>query len=170
MLFPILGFVLGVFLLVVTISIYQGGSLLKSLPLIGKLMGSLLFLGGNSLISLAAILGLAGYWNLFNGSDLKLARIILLLIGLAMSSWSLLEVVEDDSPLGKLKSLASPEKLAIFLTGISIITLFSLFLVAFLTAIAAVMPLCTIFPLPLECGALFHQNNIPLNILQSIVI
>ena len=131
MLFPILGFVLGVFLLVVTISIYQGGSLLKSLPLIGKLMGSLLFLGGNSLISLAAILGLAGYWNLFNGSDLKLARIILLLIGLAMSSWSLLEVVEDDSPLGKLKSLASPEKLAIFLTGISIIILFSLFLVAF---------------------------------------
>ena len=108
MLFPILGFVLGVFLLVVTISIYQGGSLLKSLPLIGKLMGSLLFLGGNSLISLAAILGLAGYWNLFNGSDLKLARIILLLIGLAMSSCSLLEVVEDDSPLGKLKSLASP--------------------------------------------------------------
>ena len=131
MLFPILGFVLGVFLLVVTISIYQGGSLLKSLPLIGKLMGSLLFLGGDSLISLAAILGLAGYWNLFNGSDLKLARIILLLIGLAMSSCSLLEVVEDDSPLGKLKSLASPEKLAIFLTGISVITLFSIFLVAF---------------------------------------
>jgi hypothetical protein len=131
MLFPILGFVLGVFLLVVTILIYQGKLFFKSLHLIEKLKSSLLFLGGNSLIALAAILGLAGYWNLFNGSDLKLARIILLLVGLSITSWSLLEVVEDDSPLGKLKNLASPERLAIFLAGISVITLFSLFSVAF---------------------------------------
>jgi hypothetical protein len=131
MLFPILAFIVGVFLLFVSYSIYRGGSLFKTLPVAGKLRDSRLFLGGNSLIALAAMLGLAGYWNVFNGSDLKLARIILFLIGLAMSSWSLLEIVEDDSPLGKLKNLASPEKLAICLTGISILSLFSIFLVAF---------------------------------------
>ena len=82
MLFPILSFVLGVFLLVGTILIYQGVSLFKPLPLVGKLANSLLLLGGNSLIALTFMLGLAGYWNIFNGSDLKLARIILLFLGL----------------------------------------------------------------------------------------
>jgi hypothetical protein len=111
MLFPILAFIVGVFLLFVSYSIYRGGSLFKTLPVVGKLRDSRLFLGGNSLIALAAMLGLAGYWNVFNGSDLKLARIILFLIGLAMSSWSLLEIVEDDSPLGKLKNLAKRWKI-----------------------------------------------------------
>ncbi|MFM7573933.1 MAG: hypothetical protein ACKO4S_12490, partial [Snowella sp.] len=131
MLFPALSFVLGFLLLSLTILIYQGTSFFKSVPLVGKLANSSLLLGGNSLIALVLMLGLAGYWNIFNGSDLKLARIILLLLGLGMSGWALLETVDESTPLGKLRNLAKLEKLAIFLTGISIITLFSLFLVAF---------------------------------------
>ena len=131
MLFPALSFVLGFLLLSLTILIYQGVSFLKSVPLVGKLANSPLLLGGNSLIALVFMLGLAGYWNIFNGSDLKLARIILLLLGLGMSGWALLETVDENTPLGKLRNLAKLEKLAIFLTGISVITLFSLFLVAF---------------------------------------
>jgi hypothetical protein len=115
----------------VTILIYRGVSLFKPLPLVGKLANSLLLLGGNFLISLVFMLGIAGYWNIFNGSDLKLARIILLLLGLGMSGWALLETVDENTPLGKLRNLAKLEKLAIFLTGISVITLSSLFLVAF---------------------------------------
>ena len=131
MLFPALSFVLGFLLLSLTILIYQGTSFFKSVPLVKKLANSSLLLGGNSLIALVFMLGLAGYWNIFNGSDLKLVRIILLLLGLGMSGWALLETVDENTPLGKLRNLAKLEKLAIFLTGISVITLFSLFLVAF---------------------------------------
>ena len=131
MLFPLISFVLGVTLLIITIFIYQGLSPFKNLLLLGKLIKNRQFLWGNILIFLSAILGVAGYWQIFNGGDLRLGRIVLLLVGLGMSSWSLLETLEDKNPLRPLTSLDRLEKLSILLTGLSILTLFSIFLVAF---------------------------------------
>jgi len=131
MLFPILSFMLGVILLVITILIYQESPLFKQLPLIRKLANSLLFLGGNSLISLTAMLGIAGYWNVFNASDLKFVRIILLLVGLSMNIWTFLDIFDENNLQGKFKNVANLEKLSLVLTALSVITLFSIFLVAF---------------------------------------
>ena len=131
MLFPLVSLILGILLLFLTVSIYWERSFLNGVPFVRKLANSTLFLGGNSLIACVFMLGIAGYWNIFDGSSLRLARIILLSLGLGMSSWALLETADENTPLGKLRNLAKLEKLGIFLTAISIITLCSLFLVAF---------------------------------------
>lgn len=137
MLVPLLSFVIGFSLLIFSTLVYQEKLPFNQPFILRKLADNLLFLWGNVSISLAAMLGIAGYWNIFRGDDLRLGRIVLFLLGMTVSSWSLLETIDENNPLKKLKiseKLKRIETLKIIsygLTGISILTLISIFLIAF---------------------------------------
>ena len=86
MLVPLLSFAIGGCLLIASFLIYRGLPLIHRLPIIPNLKNNLLFFWGNALIALAAILGIAGYYNIFRGDDLRLGRIF-------YCCWGLLPVV-----------------------------------------------------------------------------
>ena len=131
MLFPLVSFATGLFLIILSTLIYQGNFPFNRPFVLANLANNLFFLWGNISTSLAAMLGIIGYWNIIRGDDLRLGRIVLLILGLAVSTWAFLETVTEKNPLRKLQILVTSKSISYFLTGVSILALISIFLIAF---------------------------------------
>ena len=137
MLVPLISAAIGLLLLIFGSVVYRGWSALGRFPVLTKLEDNLFFLWGMISISLAAMLGMAGYWNIFRGDDLRLGRIVLLLLGSAITLWAILETWGENNPLRqlglteKLKKLGNLKVISYGLTGVAVLTLISIFLVAF---------------------------------------
>jgi hypothetical protein len=137
MLVPLLSFGFGLVLAIVTVLIYRGSSRLRGPALLDNLIGDVVFLWGNSLVALAAMLGVAGYWNVFNGNDLRLGRIFLLLLGVLLSGLAVLNRLDEQNPLRRLpllawvKTLDSLKVIRYLLTGLAAVALLLIFLIAF---------------------------------------
>ena len=131
MLFPLISFTTGLFLIILSTLIYQGNLPFNRPFLLANLSNNLFFLWGNILTSLAAMMGMIGYWNIIRGDDLRLGRIVLLILGLSVSTWAFLETVSEKNPLRKLQILVTSKSISYFLTGVSILALISIFLIAF---------------------------------------
>jgi hypothetical protein len=137
MILPLLSFTVGLALLFFGVALYLGfpSSITSSFRL--NLKGNLFSLWGSILISLAAMLGVVGYYNVFRGDDLRLGRIFLLILGVAASTLAIVESWDDDHPFKKLgiKNRLKKQRLLKFiyygLTAIAAITLFTIFLIAF---------------------------------------
>lgn len=101
MLVPLLGLAIGFLLLTFSLLVYKGVTIVQRYTFLGKFENNVLFIWGNISISLAAMLGIAGYWNVFQGDDLRLGRIVLFLVGIIATSWSILETLDINHPLKK---------------------------------------------------------------------
>lgn len=123
MLVPLLGLAIGFLLLTFSLLVYKGVTIVQRYTFLGKFENNVLFIWGNISISLAAMLGIAGYWNVFQGDDLRLGRIVLFLVGIIATSWSILETLDINHPL---KKFAVAEKIK----KIGVLILLATFLVA----------------------------------------
>jgi hypothetical protein len=98
MLFPLVSFATGLFLIILSTLIYQGNLPFNRPFVLANLANNLFFLWGNISTSLAAMLGIIGYWNIIRGDDLRLGRIVLFILGLAVSTWAFLETISKKIP------------------------------------------------------------------------
>ena len=136
MLVPLLGLAIGILLVIFSFLIYRGSPLFHRYSLLTKFEDDVVFIWGNISISLAAMLGIAGYWNIFRGDDLRLGRIVLLILGVTATGWSILETL-NINPLKKFKIPQKLRKLGILniigyiLSGAAVLTLISIFGIAF---------------------------------------
>ncbi|MFN9175340.1 MAG: hypothetical protein ACK58N_12765, partial [Synechocystis sp.] len=136
MLVPLLSFAMGGGLLFVSFLIYRGLPLIHRLPVIPNLKNNLLFFWGNALIALGAMLGVAGYYNIFRGDDLRLGRIVLFLLGIVASGLGIIETLDESNPLKKLDirdNLRGQGGLKVIrygLTAIAIVPIITIFLIA----------------------------------------
>ncbi|MBE9194760.1 hypothetical protein IQ219_05430 [Synechocystis sp. LEGE 06083] len=137
MLVPLLGLAIGLLLLTFSLFVYKGVPVVHRYAFLSKFENNVLFIWGNISISLAAMLGIAGYWNVFQGDDLRLGRIVLLIVGITATIWSMLETLGVDHPL---KKFAVGEKInqigvlniiGYILSGAAVLTLISIFGIAF---------------------------------------
>jgi hypothetical protein len=85
MLFPLVSFATGLFLIILSTLIYQGNFPFNRPFVRANLANNLFFLWGNISTSLAAMLGIIGYWNIIRGDDLRLGRIVLLILAKSRS-------------------------------------------------------------------------------------
>ncbi|MFM1842366.1 MAG: hypothetical protein RLZZ490_1102 [Cyanobacteriota bacterium] len=136
MLVPLLSFAIGVCLLFASFLIFRGLPLINRLPILPNLKNNLLFVWGNGLIALAAMLGVAGYYNIFRGDDLRLGRLVLFLLGIVASGLGIIETLDDRNPLKKLdirdnlKGQGSLQIIRYGLTAIAILPIITIFLIA----------------------------------------
>ena len=105
MLIPLVGLILGIALLGCTILAYTGNNLLKQIPVGFKPEGNQLFVIGGTLLSIALMLGIVGYFGYLNSPDLRILRIILILVGM------LLLLI---SSIDKSKYLGEEDKIIVF--------------------------------------------------------
>jgi hypothetical protein len=137
MIFPWLSFVTGLALLLLGFAFYLGFFPSTTPSFLLNLKGSLFSLWGNILISMSAMLGIVGYYDIFRGDDLRLVRIFLLVLGLAANTFAIMERWATKNPFKKLgiKNQFKKQKvlkwLYFGLTVIAALTLFTIFLIAF---------------------------------------
>lgn len=137
MLVPLLGLAIGFLLLTFSLLVYKGVTIVQRYTFLGKFENNVLFIWGNISISLAAMLGIAGYWNVFQGDDLRLGRIVLFLVGIIATSWSILETLDINHPLRKFAVAEKIKKIGVLniigyiLSGAAVLTLISIFGIAF---------------------------------------
>ena len=147
MLVPFLSLILGIILLSVTLVVYLGLPISQNIPWLLKLKNEPRFAGGSSLISLALILGIVGYFNYADTSVLRIMRIGLGGLGLGFISLSLLENFKESEIFNNFNGLdrisqTINEILILFkyfdleslLTVSSVLVLFSIFLISFFDA------------------------------------
>ncbi|YAI81931.1 MAG: hypothetical protein ACQJCO_09150 [cyanobacterium endosymbiont of Rhopalodia sterrenbergii] len=147
MLVPLLSLILGIALLSMTLLVYSGLLISQSRPWLLKLKNEPRFAGGSSLISLALILGILGYFNYVDASVLRIMRIYLGGIGVGFISLSVLENFKDSETFKKSNRLDTisqtiSEILILFkyfdlktlLTVTASLLLFSIFLISFFDA------------------------------------
>lgn len=129
MLVPLLGLAIGFLLLTFSLLVYKGVTIVQRYTFLGKFENNVLFIWGNISISLAAMLGIAGYWNVFQGDDLRLGRIVLFLVGIIATSWSILETLDINHPLKKFAVAEKIKKIGVLniigyiLSGAAVLTL-----------------------------------------------
>ncbi len=137
MLVPLIGLIVGIFILFLSFLIFRGNSSLSHRPLLQNLSGDVVFLWGNSLVALAGILGVAGYWNIFNGNDLRLGRLFLLILGLFLSGYAFCTSLGEKNPLqsltglGRFKPAGVVRAIPYLLNTLAAIALGLIFLIAF---------------------------------------
>ncbi|NES82024.1 MAG: hypothetical protein F6K10_11800 [Moorea sp. SIO2B7] len=135
MLIPLVGLILGIALLGFTILAYTGNILLQYTLVGFKPKGNQPFVIGGSLLSIALMLGIVGYFGYLNAPDLRLLRIILVIVGLLLILISLVDknkyLVKVDNIIGLLTSFINIKSILILLSSSVLI---SIFLVSFFDA------------------------------------
>jgi hypothetical protein len=96
---PLLGLILGIFLLFYTFLAYTDNFLLKKIPVKLYIKGNKWYALGLILISLAFMLGIIGYFMDFSGQYLRLLRFLLLVSGLITVKESLKNNLEEQEKL-----------------------------------------------------------------------
>ncbi|GAX43511.1 ABC-2 type transporter [Tolypothrix sp. NIES-4075] len=89
MLIPLIGFILGIPILVYTVVSYTGIVSLKQIPRVKKQKGNLLLALGQGLIAIALMLGITGYFSPINGDSVRYLRIIIGTAGLLLTGYQL---------------------------------------------------------------------------------
>lgn len=134
---PLLGLILGLSILLLGVLIYRGYLSLPFFPGVTKLEDNLVFLWGTVSLALAGALGIAGYWNIFRGDDLRLGRIVLGLLGLAATAGAVLETLGENNPLKRwgisqqIRSVGTLGLISYGLTFLGAVALLFIFGVAF---------------------------------------
>ncbi|WP_267383229.1 hypothetical protein [Cyanobacterium sp. uoEpiScrs1] len=144
MLVPLLSLILGIALLSITVLVYLGFPIPQSISWLLKLKNEPRFAGGISLVSLALILGIAGYLNYADASILRIMRICLGGLGLGFIGLSFLENIKDskvfnqynrsDKIINAATTFLKYFNVKILLTIVSSLILFSIFLISFFDA------------------------------------
>ncbi|GBF82287.1 hypothetical protein [Aphanothece sacrum] len=129
MLIPLASLAIGCFILSLTLLTYIGLPLLKNIPVLFKLKSQPYFGLGSSLISLTLMLGIIGYFGYIDGQMLRTLRFVMGGGGIILMTFPVAERLKYSEKFGKY--IAPYLNIKTGLTFISIITLFSIFLISF---------------------------------------
>jgi len=81
MIAPLLGLILGTLILLYTLITYTGSQLFKNIPITSQQQGNLSLAIGSTLVALALMLGILGYFNYVNAIVLRSVRVTFLVLG-----------------------------------------------------------------------------------------
>jgi ABC-2 type transport system permease protein/lipopolysaccharide transport system permease protein len=112
MLIPLIGFILGIPILVYAVSCYTGIAVFRKIPQFKKQKGNLPLAIGLGLVAIALMLGIVGYFSLVAGSVVRNFRVIIGTSGLFITSYQIGKIwVTSESFKARIKPLRQHIKL-----------------------------------------------------------